>query len=159
MKRTLTSLKFVPVYGLAALLVCAFVSGALIGVRYQDGGDYTESAVPSSWLMGGLETVGIALLAGALLLIAAALRYFAYARIESATGPQWCLTVPAIALEAVLTLVPAWALWVATEPIVDAGFAIIFYIEVSVVALALSIAIRIAAIVAARSKAAAAPAA
>ena len=120
MKRSLTGLQWIAIGGMAALLIASFVIGTAIRGRHNDEADFAASALPSSNIAGGFET-----LAGVLFIfiVSFVLRFFAYGRIDRRVTVGPVGRGVAIAIEVATVAAVSWLVWIATEPVSGAGYA------------------------------------
>ncbi len=139
MKKFLSSHAAIPVYAYLALLVGAFAIGASVPSRFANSTVTDLTEIPDTALAGGIYGVTSAVIAGFPLILAAVVRVFAYARIERKFTTRGMFTASAITVELVAVAALLSLVWVATEPLVDAGFAWIPYFVVTLVIAGLSI--------------------
>jgi hypothetical protein len=127
-------------------LIVAFAFGASSQARERF---YTDLAAVPAPLVGGFEALGITAF---LIAVGYTLRVIGYARLDRAAirsrATWWAIVIG----EALYVALSAYIAWVATAPIVDAGFAWISAVYLSIIVTAISVVVVIVAILVARNR-------
>lgn len=131
LKRFLSGYRAIPLIATLITLVGAFIIGTTIVSRH-DPNSADAIAPPDSALAGGFDTLAAVLLVPPTLLFAAFFRYLAYARVEKAWGQRSAVTIAAWVVEVIYIALTLGILYVATEPVVDAGFALIANVSLGI---------------------------
>lgn len=130
-------------------LAGAFIIGCLAPSRWDSSSNLAEGAVPTP-VQGGLDALASV---AVIVVIGFGIRFIAYRRLDADAKNNplgWTLVAVGEVLNFAFNL---WVVWIATEPVVDAGFAWLYGAYVAFIVTLASLALLIGVTLAGRRKA------
>ncbi|MFV0632787.1 hypothetical protein [Demequina sp.] len=117
----------IPLYATGATVVGAFIIGMTTLSRVGPQSSEVLDSLPETALVGGLEATAGALIINPLFLVAVLLRYLGYKKLAAKRGENSWVRIIAWCAETVFAVVALNLVLIATEPVLDAGFAWMLY--------------------------------